>query len=79
MADSPHGHLTPAAKPQMSMFEEESRPMLFRRDRVVRTGAQQLDLLNTELEAAGRPRFFPYRTRETDACLMSERLKSRPG
>ena len=40
-----HCRLTAGSEPQVSMLEEESRPMLFRSDRVVLAGAQHLYIL----------------------------------
>ena len=39
--DPGNGHLAPVPEPQVSMLEEERRPMLFRGDRIVGAGAEE--------------------------------------
>jgi citrate synthase len=41
-----YGRLASVSKPQVSMFKEESRPMLFRTDGIVRTGAEHVEGLH---------------------------------
>jgi hypothetical protein len=53
MAHPCDGHLAAAAEPEMSMFEEESRPMFLGGDGKVGTGAEDLDGAHAELDAAG--------------------------
>src|SRR5690606_39070699 len=78
MADPGNGHLPPAPEPEVSMLEEESRPMFFRGERTVGTRSEDFEIGYRQLEAARRPCVGPDGAGHGETRFLWQRLELLP-
>jgi hypothetical protein len=70
--------LPAAPEPQVSMLEEESRPMFFGGDRILEARAEDLEAGHRQLVPARRARLFPHDPGQRDAGLLRQGAERRP-
>ena len=78
VADPGDRGLAPGPEPQMSMLEEESRPMLLGGDRVVGAGPQDLEAGHRHLVPARRSRLLSHHSGQRHTGLLRQRAERGP-
>src|SRR4051795_909478 len=62
----------------MTVVHQEVGAVLFRRNRILRRGPEDLERFDTKLDAAGRTSFFPHRAGDAHRRFLRRRIRRRP-